>query len=127
MKKLVLVLILIGSLSFTACKKDAQINDFLKEYASVIDAVSEKLDDGDADAAQKIFDDRKDNLRWKWEKIKYTRSWQVNKDTLNKMNSYPQEHIDALVKTSNEAIKKKPEDEEKIKNLVNAIANTVRR
>lgn len=127
MKKLVSVLILMLGLSFTACKKDAQINDFMKEYASVITAVSEKLEEGDADAAQKVFDDRKDNLRWKWEKIKYAKSWQVSKDTLGKMNSYPQEHIDALVKTANEAIKKKPEDEEKIKNLVNSIANTVRR
>lgn len=127
MKKLVLVLIFIGILNLAGCKKDAQVNDFMKEYASVITEVSEHLDEGNFEAARKTFDDRKDNLRGKWEKIKYTRSWQINKETLNKMNSYPQEHIDALVKTANEAIKKKPSDEQPIKDLVNDIANTIRR
>lgn len=127
MKKLVLLLILICGLSLTGCKKDSQVNDFIKEYASIIDQVSEKLTEGDFDAARKVFDDRKENLRSKWEKIKYARSWQISKDTLNKMNTYPEEHINRLVKSANEAIKKNPDDEARIKDLVNDITNTVRR
>lgn len=127
MKKLILVLIFVCGLTLSGCKKDAQVNDFIKEYASVISEVSEKLDEGDFDAARKVFDDRKGNLRGKWEKIKYAKAWQISKETLDKMNSNPQDHIDALVKTANAAIKKNPADEERIKDLVNDIANTVRR
>jgi len=127
MKKLVLILILICGLSLTGCNKDAQVNDFIKEYASIIDQVSEKLDESDFDAARKVFDDRKENLRSKWERIKYARSWQIGKETLDKMNTYPAQHIDRLVKAANGAIKQNPADEEKIKDLVNDITNTVRR
>jgi len=127
MKKLVLVLMFISLLLLSGCKKDAQVNDFIKEYVSIIDEVAEKLDEGDFDAARKTFDDRKENLRAKWEKIKYSSERQISKETLNKMNTIPEEHINQLVKSANDAIKKTPADEEKIKDLVNDITNTVRR
>lgn len=127
MKKLVLVLMFISLLLLSGCKKDAQVNDFIKEYVSIIDEVAEKLDEGDFDAARKTFDDRKENLRAKWEKIKYSSERQISKETLNKMNTIPEEHINQLVKSANNAIKKTPADEEKIKDLVNDITNTVRR
>lgn len=127
MKKFVSVVLFACCLLFAGCKKDAQVNDFMKDYASVIAAVSEKLDEGDFDAAREVFDARKENLRWKWDKIKYAKSFQISPETKKKMNSEPEKEIAELVKSANEAIKKNPADEEKIKDLVNDVANTVRR
>lgn len=127
MKKLSLVLIFTFCLLLSGCKKDAQVNDFMKEYASVMSAVSEKLNEDDFDAARQTFDTRKENLRAKWEKIKYAKEYQISPETQKKMNTESEENFAVLVKSANEAIKRKPADEQKIKDLINDIANTVRR
>jgi len=126
MKKLILILVLFSCLSLTSCSKDSQANSFMKEYAAVSDQIAKKLEDGDTDGAREIFENKKDSLNAKWQKVKTGLPFQYSAETKKRMKTEPEENISEVVEAANNAIKKNPNDEAKIQALVLDLANVFR-
>jgi hypothetical protein len=84
-------------LSFTACKKDSEINSTMADIHAVTDEVVNKINASPTvagvDDAQKYWDSKKADLNSKWDGIKDTRSYQVSDETKKTMtNSYVADH-----------------------------------
>lgn len=84
MKILTLFLVTVFCLGLAGCSKDAEFNAFTTEFETVTNEMSAKLETGDVDGAQKIFDAKKDSLKTKWAGIKDARGVQVSKETQTK-------------------------------------------
>lgn len=87
MKKLSLVLIAAFCLALAGCSKDGEFNAFMTEFESVTNEMSAKLETGNVDEAQKIFDAKKESLKTKWAGIKDARGVQVSKETQTKFEA----------------------------------------
>src|SRR4051812_114213 len=96
MKKLILILLLIWPLSLTGCSKDAQVNAFMKEYASVTSQVAAKLDEGKTDEAREIFEAKKDSLKAKWDAARTGLPFQYGAETKKRMKTDPEENMTEL-------------------------------
>ena len=126
MKKIILILVLIGGLFLTGCNKDAQVNAFMKEFEKATADISEKFDDGDFEGARKILDKEKDDLRAKWLAIKTIWEFQASDTVKKKMNTEPIENMNNLVKSANEAIEKYPNETKRIQAIVNDLTNVIK-
>lgn len=127
MKKLILILLLTWCLSLTACSKDTEANAFMKEYASVTTQIAAKLEAGNIDEAQEIFDAKKDSLNGKWDAVKRAMGFQLSTETKKRMNSEPEKNMTDLSEAANKAIKKNPKSEAQVQALVLELANVFRR
>ena len=119
MKKItLLVLLAMMCFGLAGCSKDAEINAFMSEFGTVTKDVSAKLDAGDVDGAQKVFDEKKASLKSKWDGIKTARGMQVSKETQTKMTEETQKNMKTLTDSSMKAMQAKPSEASKVQNLV---------
>lgn len=73
------------ALGATGCSKDAECEAFITEnsaFAAAIKAAHEK--DG-ADGARKAFDDKKADLKKKWDGVKDARGFQLKEEMMKKL------------------------------------------
>jgi hypothetical protein len=118
MKKLAFILIAMFCLVLAGCSKDAEVNAFMTEFDAATNEVSAKLESGNVDEAQKVFDAKKDSLKSKWDSIKSARGMQVSSETQKKMTEGAKKNMETLTKASIKAIQSKPTDSAKVQNLV---------
>lgn len=88
--KLMLPLALAATLLLSGCKKDAQINSVLADFNSFTIELVKKVESAQTPArgveeAQKYLDEKKAELRSKWESIKSVKNFQVSDDTKKRM------------------------------------------
>jgi PBP1b-binding outer membrane lipoprotein LpoB len=77
-----LAFIAASSLMLAGCSKDSAVLDFVKENDEVVAAVSAA---STPEAAQKAFDDKKADLKAKFEPLKTARSFQVKPENMTKL------------------------------------------
>lgn len=127
MKKPLIILLLISCLCLAGCSKDAQANSFMKEYAAMTRAVADKLAAGDVQGARAAFEEKKQSLDAKWDKIRTGLPFQFSAETKKRMKTAPEENMTELAEAANAAIRKNPKDEARIQALVLDIANVFRK
>ena len=71
-----------GLTTLTGCSKDAAVLDFVKENDDVVAAITAA---STPEAAQKAFDDKKADLKAKFEPLKTARSFQVKAENMTKL------------------------------------------
>lgn len=126
MKKLILFLVLIGSLFLTGCNKDAEVSAFMKDYEKMTSEISENFDKGDIDGAKKIFDTEKKDLKREWQKINNIWSFQASDGIKKRMNEEPMENMKSVVESANKAIEKYPTHAKKIQAIVNDLSTLLK-
>jgi ribosomal protein S20 len=114
MKKLSLILLaLICFGLFGGCQqnvsRDAEVSEFLSEWETVTREMSAKLETGDVDAAQQVFDAKKAALKKKWEVVKTARGNQVSKEMQKKMDEDARKNITTLNGALLSGSQKKPD------------------
>ena len=85
-----LSLLLAASLLLAGCKKDAEINSVLADFNTFTNELVNKVDSASTpasgvDAAQKYLDEKKTELRAKWDSIKTVKNFQVSAETKKRM------------------------------------------
>jgi hypothetical protein len=88
--KLMLPLALAATLMLTGCKKDAEIKVVLADFDSFTAELLKKVETAQTpalgvDEAQKYLDERKSELRAKWDSIKSVKNFQVSDETKKSM------------------------------------------
>jgi hypothetical protein len=89
--------------------RDAEVSEFLSEWETVTREMSAKLETGDVDAAQQVFDAKKAALKKKWEVVKTARGNQVSKELQKKMDEDAKKNITALNGALLSGSQKKPD------------------
>jgi hypothetical protein len=130
-KTLAIGLIALSCLSLVGCSKDAEINSFLTEWDAVTNEIVQKIDadpsSAGVDDAQKTWDEKKADLKAKWDKIKDVRGFQVSKDTQKKMEESAQKNVSALTAVMSKNVVKMAKDKDaadKFRNLMEDYGNT---
>jgi hypothetical protein len=100
MKKTTLLIVALLALGLAGCSKDAEINAFMKDVETVTNEMSQKIEAGDIDGAQKTFDAKKADLKAKWEGVKTARGFQVSAETQKNMESGMMKNMNALTAAS---------------------------
>jgi hypothetical protein len=85
-----LPLALAASLLLAGCKKDAEINSVLADFNSFTEELVKKVDSAQSPSsgvedAQKYLDQKKSELRAKWDSIKRIKNFQVSDETKKRM------------------------------------------
>ncbi|HQU84999.1 MAG TPA: hypothetical protein PKY59_17800 [Pyrinomonadaceae bacterium] len=120
MKKLsVLFLAAVFCLSLVGCSKDAEINTFMAEFENVTNEMSKKIEDGDVDGAQTVFDGKKESLKSKWASLKDARGFQVSEATKKKMEDDFKKHGETLQKAVMKGTMKIATDQAKVTKMQN--------
>lgn len=88
--KLMLPLMLAVTLLLAGCKKDAQINSVLADFDSFTQELVKRVDTAQTPArgvedAQKYLDEKRAELRSKWDSIKTVKNFQVSSETKKRM------------------------------------------
>jgi hypothetical protein len=124
-------LVALCCLSLVGCSKDAEINSFLYEWDAVTNEIVQKIDADPSSAgvadAQKTWDEKKADLKAKWDKIKDARGFQVSKDTQKKMEESAQKNVSALTAVMSKNVVKMARDKDaadKFRNLMEDYGNT---
>ena len=86
MKRLLVGLVAAGALLVTACSKDAEVEEFMKENEALAKEVKSKGEKDGPEAAKKAFDAKKDDLKKKYDAIKDARGFQVKEETMTKLS-----------------------------------------
>ena len=113
MKKISLLALLVCSLAFAGCNKDAEINAFVTEFEAVTKEMTQKLNDGDVDGARKAFDDKKASLQTSWNSMKDAREIQVSTEAKQKMEESVQKNVSELTAAAMSAAGKAAGDMDK--------------
>jgi hypothetical protein len=71
-------------LSFAACSKNAEVQDFVKEQDALVAEITAA---SNADAAQKAFDAKKADLKAKLAPLKTARGFQVSKESMTALTT----------------------------------------
>lgn len=85
MKKLTILLPAAFCIAAIGCSKDAEINEFVSQFETVTNEMTTKLDAGDVDGAQTVFDAKKELLKASFDAFKNARGFQISEDTKTKM------------------------------------------
>jgi CHASE3 domain sensor protein len=85
-----LPLMLAVTLLLAGCKKDAQINSVLADFDSFTQELVKRVDTAQTPArgvedAQKYLDEKRAELRSKWDSIKTVKNFQVSSETKKRM------------------------------------------
>jgi hypothetical protein len=91
MKRAFLGLVAIAALAMTGCSKDAEVEAFMKENEAFSKDVAAAAEKDGADAAKKMFDEKKGGLKAKYAEIKEARNFQVTEENRNKLNANVEE------------------------------------
>jgi hypothetical protein len=88
--KLMLPLALALSLMLIGCKKDTEINGVLSDFDTFTEDLVKRVDSAQTPArgvedAQKYLDEKKAELRAKWDSIKSVKNFQVSSETKKRM------------------------------------------
>lgn len=126
MKKLILILVLVGGIFLTGCNKDAQINTFMKDFERTTTSISEKFDEGDIDGAKKVLDEEKSGLRREWQYINGIWSFQASDQIKKRMEEEPIDNMKKVVKSANKAINKYPNENPKIQAILTELTNLIK-
>jgi hypothetical protein len=83
-------LLLAAALVLTGCKRDAEIKTVLADFNTFTGELVGKVDSAPSprsglDAAQKYLDEKKPELRAKWNSIKSVKNFQVSSETKKRM------------------------------------------
>lgn len=70
------------AIALAGCSKDQAVLDFIKENDDVVAAIKAAPT---PEAAQKAFDDKKDDLKAKFEPLKTARGFQVKQENMTKL------------------------------------------
>jgi hypothetical protein len=118
-------------LSLIGCSKDAEINSFLTEWDAVTNEIVQKIDANPSSTGvgdtQKTWNEKKADLKVKWDKIKDARGFQVSKDTQKKMEESAQKNVSALTAVMSKNLVKMARDKnaaDKFRNLMEDYDNT---
>ena len=103
MKKLLVISVLLCCAIAAGCSKDAEVASFLTEFESVTKQMTEKLNSGDIEGAQKVFDDNKSSLQSSFDSFKNAREMQISDDTKSKLESSVKENIKSLSSAATKA------------------------
>lgn len=130
-KTFALGLVALFCLSLVGCSKDAEINSFLTEWDAVTNEIVQKIDADPSSAgvedAQKIWNEKKADLKAKWDKIKDARGFQVSKDMQKKMEESAQKNVSVLTAVMSKNMVKLARDKDaadKFKNLMEDYGTT---
>jgi hypothetical protein len=126
MRKIILILILFSVIFLTGCNKDAQVVDFMKDFEKTTTSISEKFDEGDIDAAKKILDEEKTNLRREWQYINGIWSFQASDQVKKRMEEEPVDNMKKVVKSANKAINKYPNENPKIQAILTELTGIIK-
>lgn len=133
MKTFALGLVALFCLTFTGCSKDAEINSFLTEWDAVTNEIVQKIDTNPSSAgvddAQKAWDEKKTDLKAKWDKVKDARGFQVSKDVQKKLEESAKKNVTALTAVMSKNVVKLATDKgaaDKFKKLMEDYGNTFR-
>ena len=88
--KIMLPLMLAATLMLAGCNKDSQINGVLADFNSFTNELVKKVDSAESPSngvedAQKYLDEKKSELRSKWDSIKSVKNFQVSDETKKRM------------------------------------------
>jgi len=72
------------SLALAACSKNGEVQDFVKEQDALVAQITAA---SDADAAQKVFDGKKEDLKAKLAPLKTARGFQVSKESMTALTT----------------------------------------
>ena len=124
-------LVALFCLASFGCSKDAQINSFLTEWDAVTNEIVQKIDTNPSsagvDEAQKTWDEKKADLKAKWDKVKDARGFQVSKDTQKKLEESAKKNVTALTTVMSKNVVKLATDKgaaDKFKRLMEDYGNT---
>ena len=73
------------SLSLVGCSKNAEVEEFIKFNDALAAELSKKGEKEGPEAAQKAFDERKGDLKTKYDAIKDAAGFQVSEDNIKKL------------------------------------------
>ncbi len=73
------------ALSLVGCSKNAEVEEFIKFNDELAAEVSKKGEKDGPDAAQKAFDEKKGDLKVKYDAIKDAAGFQVSEDNIKKL------------------------------------------
>lgn len=96
MKRALLGLVAVSAIAMTGCSKDAEVEAFMKENEAFSKDVAAAAEKDGADAARKIFDEKKGGLKSKYAEIKEARNFQVTEENRNKLNKNVEEAAKAI-------------------------------
>ena len=120
-------------LSSFGCSKDAEINSFLIEWDAVTNEIVQKIDTNPSsagvDEAQKTWDEKKTDLKAKWDKVKEARGFQVSKDVQKRMEESAKKNVTALTAVMSKNVVKLATDKgaaDKFKKLMEDYGNSFR-
>lgn len=90
--KVMFPLVLAATLLLAGCKKDAEINSVLLDFDSFTRELLKKVETAESPAsgvadAQQYLDEKKAELRSKWESIKTVKNFQVSEETKKRMEN----------------------------------------
>ena len=71
----------------SGCSKDAEIDEFIQFNSALATEVAQKGEKEGPDAAQKVFDDKKGDLKVRFDKIKDARGFQVSEQKSKALES----------------------------------------
>lgn len=130
-KTFALGIVALCCVTLVGCSKDAEINSFLTEWDAVTNEIVRKIDADPSlagvDEAQKTWDEKKADLKVKWDKIKNVRGFQVSKDTQKKMEESAQKNVTALTAVMSRNVMELATDKDavdKFGNLMEDYGNT---
>jgi hypothetical protein len=130
-KTFALGLVALCCLASLGCSKDAEINSFLTEWDAVTNEIVQKIDTNPSsagvDEAQKTWDEKKADLKAKWDKVKDARGFQVSKDTQKKLEESAKKNVTALTTVMSKNVVKLATDKgaaDKFKRLMEDYGNT---
>jgi hypothetical protein len=88
--RMMLPLALAATLMLVGCKKDAEINSVLADFDSFTQELVKRVESAQTpasgvDAAQKYLEEKRAELRSKWDSIKKVKNFQVSDETKKRM------------------------------------------
>lgn len=85
--KVMLGVVTAGLVGLVGCNKDAEIDEFIKFNGELATDVAKAGEKDGPDAAQKAFDDKKGDLRKRFEAIKDARGFQISEGKTKALES----------------------------------------
>lgn len=103
MRKLILFIVLASCALAIGCSKDAEVQSFLTKFEGVTQEMTKKIDAGDIDGAQKVFDENKEALKTGFDSFKNAREIQVSPETKKNLEKSVMDNVKALSSAATKA------------------------
>lgn len=117
MRKLLILVALMGCIAAAGCSKDAEVASFISEFDAVTKEMTTKLEAGDVAGAKKAFADKKASLQKGFDSFKSAREVQVSKETKANLEKSVMDNAKALSSAAMKAAMKSGGDKAKAEEI----------